>query len=188
MNHRSIRAASVRLATASVLTVGLTAGLTAGLGVGLMAPPATAVPVDTAVARTAVAPTAAGAKPAAAKAAASAYAAFGFRVLSVAASKRGAPYRYGAAGPSAFDCSGYTSWVYRKLGRSLPRTAQAQYRALKRIPRSSARPGDLVFFGGSYKHHVGIFAGGNRMWHAPSSGRTVTLAKIYSSRVTFGRM
>lgn len=176
MNHRSIRAASVRLATASALSVGLSAAL--------MTPPATAAPVNAAVAGTAAARTATAAKPAAAKASA----AFGFRVLSVAASKRGAPYRYGAAGPRAFDCSGYTSWVYRKLGRSIPRTAQAQYRALKRIPRRSARPGDLVFFGGSYKHHVGIFAGGNRMWHAPSSGRRVTLAKIYTSRVTFGRI
>ncbi len=169
------RAASVRLTAASVLV----------LGTGLVvAPVATAAPTAPAAVSTVAA-----ARPAASKTAVqSSYAAFGARALSVAASKRGAPYRYGAAGPRAFDCSGYTSWVYRKLGRSLPRTAHAQYRALRKIPKSQARPGDLVFFGGSYKTHVGIYAGGNRMWHAPSSGRSVTLAKVYSSKATFGRI
>lgn len=181
MNHGSIRAASVRLATASALTLGVAATL--------MTAPATAAPADQIAASTAASrPAASTAGTARAKAAASSYAAFGARVMTVAASKRGTPYRYGAAGPRAFDCSGYTSWVYRKVGKSLPRTAQAQYAALHRVSRAAARPGDLVFFGGRYKHHVGIFAGGNRMWHAPSSGRTVTLAKVYSSRVTFGRL
>ena len=42
------------------------------------------------------------------------------RVVHVAASKAGTPYRYGASGPSAFDCSGFTRWVYAKVGRHLP--------------------------------------------------------------------
>lgn len=171
--NRSIRAASARLTGITAIVFGLSASLMAA------APAATAAPLApvTVAARKA---------PARAAAPASAYA-FGYRALSVAASKRGTPYRYGAAGPRAFDCSGYTSWVYRKLGRSLPRTAHAQYTAMRKISRKRARPGDLVFFGGRYKHHVAIYAGGNRMWHAPSSGRTVTLAKIYTSRVSFGR-
>lgn len=177
MNQRAIRAASTRLATASALAL--------GLGAGLLAAPATAAPVGAAAATTSAAATV-GARPAAATALT--YAAFRYRVLVVAKSKRGAPYRYGAAGPRAFDCSGYTSWVYRRSGRSIPRTAHAQYAALKKISRNRARAGDLVFFGGRYKTHVGIYAGGNRMWHAPSSGRSVTLAKIYTSRVAFARV
>lgn len=115
-------------------------------------------------------------------------AAVGKRVVSVAATKKGTPYRYGATGPRAFDCSGYTGWVYRQVRKSIPRTADQQYRATLHISRASARPGDLVFFGGSHKSHVAIYAGGNLMWHAPHSGTTVTLAKIYTTKVVFGRV
>lgn len=108
--------------------------------------------------------------------------------IKIAATKKGTPYRYGATGPRAFDCSGYTRWVYARLGKSIPRTANAQYRASYKISRAKARPGDLVFFGSGRKYHVGIYAGGNKMWHSPRSGKTVTLAKIWSSRVSFGRV
>ncbi|MBK7723333.1 MAG: C40 family peptidase [Austwickia sp.] len=178
--NRALRAACVRLTAASAAVFGITAALAIG---GPAASAAPALPADSAPAVS----TRAVGRSAAARSV-SAYLAFGGKVLSVAATKRGTPYRYGAAGPNAFDCSGYTSWVYRKLGRKLPRTAHAQYGATRHLSRSQALPGDLVFFGGRYKHHVAIYAGGNRMWHAPSSGRTVTLAPIYSKRVAFGRL
>ena len=105
----------------------------------------------------------------------------------VAASKKGKPYRWGASGPNAFDCSGLTSYAYRKAGKSLPRTAHAQYRASKKISRSQARPGDLVFYGGARKHHVGIYAGNGKMWHAPNSGSSVKLSSVRSG-ASFGRV
>ncbi len=107
--------------------------------------------------------------------------------VSVAASKQGLPYRYGAAGPNAFDCSGLVMYVWAQAGKKLPRVAHDQFLASMPISSRSARPGDLVFFGKEYKHHVGIYAGGWKIWHAPYTGRTITLETIYSPNVVFGR-
>lgn len=109
--------------------------------------------------------------------------------LSTAASLKGRPYRYGAAGPSAFDCSGFTSYVYKKIGVKLPRTAQQQYRFATKIPKSQIRPGDLVFFtSGGYAYHVGIYAGDGMIWHAPRTGQRIKLVKIWTSRWVAGRV
>ncbi|WP_338073537.1 C40 family peptidase [Kineococcus siccus] len=114
----------------------------------------------------------------------------GERILATAAQYAGVPYVYGGSTPAGFDCSGYTSYVMRQLGISLPRTANAQKGAAARIDRSQAVPGDLVFFsnGGGRAYHVGIYAGGNQMWDAPRSGKPVQLRTIWSSAVTFGRV
>lgn len=58
------------------------------------------------------------------------------KALKVAASKKGAPYRYGATGPSRFDCSGLTLYSYKKAGKKLPRTAQQQFNKTKRVTAS----------------------------------------------------
>lgn len=63
------------------------------------------------------------------------------KALSVAASKKGAPYRYGSTGPSRFDCSGLTLYAYKKAGKSLPRTAQQQYNKTRHISASSRQRG-----------------------------------------------
>jgi len=101
----------------------------------------------------------------------------------------GVPYRYGGSSPSGFDCSGFVMYVYGRLGVHLPRTSSAQYGAAHRVSRSSARPGDLVFFftGGSVTH-VGIYLGGNRMIAAPHTGARVQEQDIYSANVAFGRV
>jgi len=110
-------------------------------------------------------------------------------VMVTAASLKGRPYRYGATGPSAFDCSGYTRYVFARNGISLPRTSRAQYRATKRISKASARKGDLVFFGrGSAVYHVGIYAGNGMMWHSPRAGKSVRLIKIWTSNWSAGRI
>jgi cell wall-associated NlpC family hydrolase len=112
------------------------------------------------------------------------------KVLAVAASLKGRPYVYGAAGPRSFDCSGYTMYVFRKaVGESLPHNAAAQYSRSKKVARSSIRPGDLVFFtsGGSV-YHVAIYAGGGRIWAAPRTGETVRLEPIFSSSWVAGRL
>lgn len=77
----------------------------------------------------------------------------------VAARQKGDPYRYGASGPGAFDCSGLTSYSFRKAGMKLPRTANSQYQRVRKIKKRNIRKGDLVFFGGSRKYHVGIYWG-----------------------------
>lgn len=86
---------------------------------------------------------------------------YGSRALSVAKSKQGAPYRYGAAGPSAFDCSGLTYYSFKRVGKTISRTAQAQYNHAHHIRWQSRTPGVLVFIGTSPSRisHVGIYAG-----------------------------
>lgn len=112
----------------------------------------------------------------------------GQRALAVAESKHGDSYRYGAAGPNHFDCSGLTYYSFRKVGKHLPRTAQAQYNSVRHISKSSLRVGDLVFFhSGSYVYHVGIYAGHGRIWHSPEPGSYVKLEKIWTKSVWYGR-
>ena len=94
-------------------------------------------------------------------------------------------YPYGGTSPSTgFDCSGFTQYVFRQVGISLPRTAEEQRQP---PPRSRARsPGDLVFFG-SPAYHVGIYAGNGKMWDSPRTGEAVALRDIWTSAVTYGR-
>ncbi len=106
-------------------------------------------------------------------------------VLSIAANLTGIWYRYGGATPSGFDCSGYTSYVFAKVGVNLPRTARGQQRVARRV--SNPVPGDLVFFGYP-AHHVGIYAGNGMMYDSPRSGKKTQYRKIFSSNVSYGRV
>lgn len=113
----------------------------------------------------------------------------GQRALSEAASRGGDPYQYGAAGPSSFDCSGLTQWVFGQLGYNLPRTAAAQYQAVRHVPQSDVQPGDLVFFTDSSGiYHVGVYAGDNEIWHAPSPGQPVQKSAIWTSDYLIGQV
>ncbi|MGL4370091.1 MAG: C40 family peptidase [Spirochaetota bacterium] len=96
-------------------------------------------------------------------------------IMRTARSCIGVPYRSGGVTPRGFDCSGMTTYVYKKNGISLPRTAAQQYRFGKKISIRSARPGDLVFFNinGGQISHVGIYCGKGEFIHAPSTGQTV---------------
>ncbi|HEU5033961.1 MAG TPA: C40 family peptidase [Mycobacteriales bacterium] len=113
------------------------------------------------------------------------------KVLHVAANQKGDPYRWGATGPNAFDCSGLVLYTFRKaLGRHLPRTAEAQKQGSHRIwHRRNLRPGDLVFATNrsGYAYHVGIYAGHGYMWDAPHSGSHVKKQKMWHARWRFGR-
>jgi cell wall-associated NlpC family hydrolase len=110
------------------------------------------------------------------------------KALSIAAAKKGAPYRYGSAGPTRFDCSGLIMWSFKKAGRSLPRTAQGQYNKVRHISGKNRRAGDLVFFhSGRRVYHVGLYAGRGRIWHAPHPGARVRLEKIWTRSVWYGR-
>ena len=99
------------------------------------------------------------------------------RAVWLAAAERGKPYRWAAAGPNAFDCSGLVQYVYRRLGVNLPRTTYAQYADTVHISRSQMQPGDLIFVDGLT--HVGIYAGYGFMWHAPHTGARVQLSLIW---------
>ncbi|TVT04768.1 NlpC/P60 family protein [Amycolatopsis bartoniae] len=112
----------------------------------------------------------------------------GDRVVSAAAAEAGKPYAAGGTGPDSFDCSGLAQYAYRQAGISLPRTASQQRSAARGVAQSDARPGDLIFFSnGGRVYHVGIFAGGNRMWAAPQSGDVVRLQTIWTTSYTVGR-
>jgi peptidoglycan DL-endopeptidase CwlO len=105
-------------------------------------------------------------------------------VLGIAASLAGIYYVYGGDTPAGFDCSGFTQYVFAKLGINLPRTAQDQQQAVTAV--SNPQPGDLVFFGVP-AYHVGIYAGNGMMWDSPHSGAAVALRAVWSSSPTYGR-
>ncbi|WP_189957519.1 C40 family peptidase [Streptomyces alanosinicus] len=97
--------------------------------------------------------------------------------IAYAYAKLGSPYVWGAAGPSAFDCSGLVQAAYRSTGISLPRTTYAQINAGRRVSRSELQPGDLVFFYSGVSH-VGIYVGNGQMIHAPNPSAPVRLAPV----------
>lgn len=101
----------------------------------------------------------------------------------------GQPYAYGAAGPDRFDCSGFTMYVFGRVGKPLPHNAAAQYNAIQHIPSGAKQVGDLIFLRSSSGSlgHVGIYAGNGQMWDAPRSGENVKLRGIYSSNYLVGR-
>jgi cell wall-associated NlpC family hydrolase len=100
----------------------------------------------------------------------------------VALAQRGDPYRYGASGPNAFDCSGLTKYSYGRAGRSIPRTTDEQKAGLRAIPKSAKRRGDIILFvdhGNAY--HAAIYIGHGRIVHASRSGTPVKEARIWTS-------
>jgi cell wall-associated NlpC family hydrolase len=111
------------------------------------------------------------------------------RVMTESARHKGQPYVYGAAGPTRFDCSGYTLYVFSRFGKRLPHNSARQYGVVRHISKSSKQVGDLIFFRDSSGHiyHVGIYAGSGRIWHAPHSGSYVKLATIWTSSYVVGR-
>ena len=106
----------------------------------------------------------------------------GATVVETAKKYIGCSYVYGASGPSSFDCSGFTSYVFKLHGVSLSRTAQGQYKNGVAVERSNLQPGDLVMFGKSSSsiNHVGIYIGGGQIVHAANKSRGVTTDTINS--------
>lgn len=98
-------------------------------------------------------------------------------VVAYASNFLGTPYQWGGNGPSTFDCSGFTSYVYSHFGVGLPRIAADQQGAGTAVSRDQLQPGDLVFFG-SPAHHVGIYVGNGCYIHAPRTGDVVKISSL----------
>lgn len=107
-------------------------------------------------------------------------------VLDYAAKFLGVPYVYGGSTPSGFDCSGFTSYVYKNTVCSIERVAQAQFDTTTRVSRDELLPGDLVFFGSSAYSisHVGIYVGDGQFIHAPHTGDVVKYDSLSGSYAT----
>lgn len=89
----------------------------------------------------------------------------------------GKPYRYGAAGPNSFDCSGLTMFVWGRAGVSIPHGTRAQYNATKRVARADLQPGDIVYYFGQWRH-AGLYIGGGKMIHSVHPGVNVRIDSI----------
>jgi cell wall-associated NlpC family hydrolase len=105
----------------------------------------------------------------------------GERAAAVALEQVGVPYRYGGTTTSGFDCSGLVQFSYRHAGKNVPRTTGQLWSSSASIGRDDIQAGDLLFFRFDGKmSHVGMYVGKQQFVHAPSSGRTVTVAKLTS--------
>ncbi len=103
--------------------------------------------------------------------------------IAFARAQLGEPYRWGASGPNAWDCSGLTAEAWAAGGKSLPHYSVAQYDVSTPISGGQLRPGDLVFWGegsnpGSI-YHVALYVGNGQIIHAPRTGRPVTQESLH---------
>nr|WP_275434733.1 C40 family peptidase [Brevibacterium ravenspurgense] len=96
------------------------------------------------------------------------------QVLAIAKQYVGTRYVWGGTTPSGWDCSGFTSYVYGKVGVNLPRQTGAQRNAGKTVPRSQAKPGDIIWSPG----HVGIYAGNGMMYDAGNKNSKTSYRSI----------
>jgi cell wall-associated NlpC family hydrolase len=98
--------------------------------------------------------------------------------VSLAKTQVGKPYKWGAVGPNAFDCSGLIYWAYKHAGVTIPRTTATMLASPKllKVKESELLPGDLVF---PYPGHVFLYAGNGMMVEAPHTGAKIHVAKVY---------
>lgn len=99
----------------------------------------------------------------------------GASIVSYAKQFIGTKYTYGGSSPSTgFDCSGFTSYVYKHFGVSLPRTSGGQSGVGTAVSRNNLAAGDLVIYSG----HVAIYVGGGQVIHAPRPGKSVCIVPV----------
>ena len=93
---------------------------------------------------------------------------------------RGTPYRNGGSDPAGFDCSGFTQWVFSRVGLRLPRETREQFQAGAHVPTGTQQAGDLIFFTTTARgaSHVGIALGDDTFVHAPSSRGVVRVESL----------
>lgn len=105
------------------------------------------------------------------------------QITAAAQAYLGCAYVYATAGPSTFDCSGFTSYVYAMFGYSLNRSAAGQLQNGTEIAKSDLLPGDLVFFypygnAANGVGHVGIYLGDGNFIHASTNGYQVRIDSV----------
>jgi cell wall-associated NlpC family hydrolase len=101
--------------------------------------------------------------------------------VSIARSYVGTPYVWGGGSPTAgFDCSGFTQYVYAKLGVPLVHYAASQWHQGRRLTAAEVRPGDLVFFEPRFDGpgHVGIYVGHGLFIDAPHTGDVIRISSF----------
>jgi cell wall-associated NlpC family hydrolase len=98
-------------------------------------------------------------------------------VINFAMAQIGKPYRWAAAGPWAYDCSGLVMASYLRIGVHLPHQTGAMLSHGRRVSRSQLRPGDIVWLSAS---HVGLYIGGGKVVVAPQPGERVKTQTIYA--------
>ncbi len=102
----------------------------------------------------------------------------GAEIAKLAHNYIGSRYSYGSSGPNKFDCSGFTSYLYKQYGYSLPRTSTSQSEIGVQVGKDSLVPGDILCFsnrGDRRVNHVGIYVGDSKFIHASTSVRGVVM-------------
>ncbi|MCI2106407.1 MAG: NlpC/P60 family protein [Intestinimonas sp.] len=118
----------------------------------------------------------------------------GSQIAAYAQNYLGCKYVYGANGPSCFDCSGFTKYVYAQFGYTLNRTATGQLSNGVSVSKGELQPGDLVFFRHNTSKpvsHVGIYIGGGKFIHASTNAYKVQINDLssgyYAGVYVYGR-
>ncbi|MFU2418338.1 SH3 domain-containing protein [Peptacetobacter sp. AB800] len=115
----------------------------------------------------------------------------GDKIVDYAYTLLGVPYKWGGNGPSSFDCSGYTQWVYKNAaGISIPRVSRDQAQAGSAVEKGNYKKGDLLYFntGGSGVSHVGIYIGGDKFIHCSGTQSKPGSVKVSSLNGYYGNV
>ena len=108
------------------------------------------------------------------------------RIVDYALQFEGYPYVYATAGPNTFDCSGFTSYVYKQFGYGLNRSSRDQLKNGVAVTKAELQPADLLLFSrnGEYVTHVGLYIGDGKFIHASTATTGVIISDLYSNYYT----
>lgn len=118
----------------------------------------------------------------------------GQEIVSTAKKHMGTAYSYGSSSSTVFDCSGFTYYVYKQHGISIPRSSAEQATVGQQVSKGDLQIGDLVIFSNTYKSgpsHAGIYIGNGKFIHASSAGGGVMISDLssgyYNNHFSYGR-